>query len=673
MHGKIILRLNSQFRELQQHKNKEKKMSIRINHAKNFKGKAYVAADELDKLIQSLTLAGTPDRTSTENTWKLDFTYADQTGTEKKVAADLTAIKDYIDKGIADKAITVDAGAGITIDTSNALKPVISADVDGSTIVLSGEGNTAKLASGLKIKKLDTATQGYAASYTLADKDGNAIAGAGVIDIVKDQFIGSAKFGWSTVEDSTGTGWTETKSETAKFPCIKIEVWTNTDGNAESSETTLTPLYIPLAKVFQEYEGHNGVAIVSGNVISGVVDTAASESVYTAKGATAAVLSVGTAGFKVTNIQSAIDNAVTTEHETASAAIETLEGAVKSFANDTNAAVTALNTRIEAVASNAQTAAGNAQANAIAYAAGVADNAQSAVQTVGAAVDALDTKVSEAITSVNTNVENAIDTTIGNVNTAINANVTAVNTNVGNAVASVNEKVNGSIDNVNTQVTAFKETVNATVGTVKTAMDNLATGVNNAVTARSTQLTNAVEVVDTTVAIEPAEYTAHAGVVTKTVEAKYIMAVYGKGGMQIYPEITRGNEIENTGVYTFTLSADYGASPAEADKDGQWNIICVKPLPAYTSASVAATGYSNTIAYTDAEKATNATYSPVTKTDAAAVDAADVNYTVDTAVAGTTVDKGSAGKAETTVANGTAATPPATTGIAVEKNPPVYK
>lgn len=642
-------------------------MSIRINHAKNFKGKAYVAADELDNLIKSMTLAGA-SVTDPADVWKIQFTTADGSAPETN-AVDLTGIKEYIDN----KAINVTAGAGVAI-TGDALHPVIAADVDGKTIVLSGTGNDAVLASGLKIVKRTTTTEGYAASYTLADKDGNEIAGSATIDIVKDQFIKSAQFGWADTDNSEPSHWNAQKAQISgtAYPCIKIEVWTNTDGNTETSDTTATTIYIPLADVFQEYEGHNGVAI-EGNVISGVVDTAASEKVYTAKGSTAAVLEVGTAGFKVTNIQAAIDNAVTTEHETASAAIETLEGAVKSFADNTSAAVTALNTRIETVAGNAQSAAINAQANAIKYAADVADNAQGAIQTVGAAVDALDAKVSAAITTVNTNVEKAINDVVANVNTAINANVANVNTNVGNAVASVNQKVNGSIDNVNTKVTAFKGTVNATVESVKTAMDNLATGVNNAVTARSTQLAHAVEVVETPVTIADSDYTAHAGVVTKTVEAKYIMAVYGKGGMQIYPEITRGAETATTGVFTFTLSADYGASPAEAEKDTQWNVICVKPLPAYNGASVAVTGYSNTIAYTGAEKADDATYSPVEKTDATAVNAADVNYTADTAVAGTTVDKGSAGNGVTDVGNGTPATAPETTGIAVEKDVPVYK
>lgn len=642
-------------------------MSIRINHAKNFKGKAYVAADELDSLIQGLTLTGA-SAPVTPNVWEIKFTTADG-GAANTTAVDLTAIKDYIDN----KAINVTAGAGVAI-TGDALNPTISADVDNKTIVLSGVGNDAKLASGLKIKKLDTATTGYAASYQLVDATGTAIGdGSATIDIVKDQFIKSAQFGWADTTTSTPSTWNADKAQISgtAYPCIKIEVWTNIDGNTETSDTTTTTLYIPLNDVFTEYTAQNGVTITDDSIIEGVVDTAASESVFTAKNTSTPVLSVGADGFKVANIQAAIDNAVTAEHETASAAIETLESAVKSFANSTNAAVTTLNTRIETVATNAQTAATNAQANAIKYASDIADNAQTAIQAVGTAVDALDTKVSTAIATVNTNVEKAIDDVIANVNTAVNANVTAVNTNVGNAVASVNQKVNGSIDNVNAQVTAFKEKVSATVETVSAAMTSLANGVNDAVTARSAQLKNAVEVVESSVTIADSEYTANAGVITKTVNAKYILAVYDTNSNQIYPEIKRGAETATTGVYTFTLSADYGASPAE--KDTQWNVICVKPLPAYTGTSVAVTGYDNTIAYMDAEKATDAAYTPVEKTDAGAVDAADVTYTKGDAVAGTTVDKGTAGKAETTVGKGDAATAPATDGIAVEKAKPEYK
>lgn len=642
-------------------------MSVRINKAKNFKGKAYVAADELDSLIQSLTFAGA-SRTGTENTWKLDFQYADQTGTETKVAADLTAIKDYIDN----KAINVAAGAGIALGGTETA-PKISADVDGKTIVLSGSGDAAKLATGLKIVKLGTPTTGYAASYGLADKDGKVITGSTTIDIVKDQFIKSAAFGWSTVATSAGTGWTTTKSDTAKYPCIKIEVWTNIDGTDDSSsQGGVSTIFVPLNDVFTEYTATNGVAITNDSVISGVVDDA-SEKVTTAKGSAAvAVLSVGASGFKVANIQAAIDNAVTAEHNAASAAIEDLEGDVKGFASNTSAAVVALNARIETVATNAQTAAGNAQANAIAYAAGVADNAQSAVQKVGSAVDALDANVSAAIASVNTNVETAIDSAVTNVNTAITANVSRVNSSVSAAVASVNTMVSGSINNVNTNVTSLKNTVSATVQTVSAAMTSLAGDVNDAVSARSTQLANAVEVVESNVTIASTEYASNSGVITKTVNAKYILAVYDASGNQIYPEISRGATATN-GVYPFTLSADYGTSPAAGDKDSEWNVICVKPLPNYNGSDAAVTGYSNTIAYTNASKAADATYSTVTKVDATAVNATDVTYTSGDAVADTTVGKGTAGTAATTVVNGTAATAPATTGIDVTKGAPSYK
>ena len=642
-------------------------MSVRINKAKNFKGKAYVAADELDSLIQSLTFAGA-SRTGTENTWKLDFQYADQTGTATKVAADLTAIKDYIDN----KAINVAAGAGIAIDTTNTLNPKISADIDNATIVLSGSGDAAKLATGLKIKKLATATTGYAASYQLVDSKGKAISGD-TIDIVKDQFIKSAAFGWSTVATSEGTGWTPTKSDTAKFPCIKIEVWTNIDGTDDSSsQGGVSTIFVPLNDVFTEYTATNGVAITNDSVISGVVD-GTSEKVTTAKGSAAvAVLSVGASGFKVANIQAAIDNAVTAEHNAASAAIEDLEGDVKGFASNTSAAVTALNARIETVATNAQTAAGNAQANAIAYASGVADNAQSAVQKVGSAVDALDANVSAAIDSVNTNVETAIDSVVTNVNTAITANVSRVNSSVSAAVASVNTMVSGSINNVNTNVTSLTNTVSATVQTVSAAMTSLAGDVNDAVSARSTQLANAVEVVESNVEIASTEYASNSGVITKTVNAKYILAVYDASGNQIYPEISRG-ATATSGVYPFTLSADYGVSPAADAQDASWNVILVKPLPNYNGSAAAVTGYSNTIAYTNASKAADATYSTVTKVDAAAVNATDVTYTKGTAVAATTVAKGTAGTKATTVANGTAATAPATSGIDVTKGVPSYK
>ena len=66
---------------------------LRINKAKNFKGKAYVAADELDNLVRSFTFAGgTISSVNATDTWKITFTPADGGATS---SVDLTQIKDY--------------------------------------------------------------------------------------------------------------------------------------------------------------------------------------------------------------------------------------------------------------------------------------------------------------------------------------------------------------------------------------------------------------------------------------------------------------------------------------------------------------------------------------------------------------------------------------------------
>ena len=136
--------------------------------------------------------------------------------------------------------------------------------LDGITAAkITAWDNGAKI-SGVTLEKLTTPTAGYAASYQL--KVNGSTTNIPTIDIVKDQFIKSATFGWSTAADSTGAGWTTTKSSTAKYPCIKIEVYTNANG-VSTDDTAATPIYVPLADVFQEYVGGANVK-VDGNVIS---------------------------------------------------------------------------------------------------------------------------------------------------------------------------------------------------------------------------------------------------------------------------------------------------------------------------------------------------------------------------------------------------------------------
>ena len=355
-------------------------MAIRINNAKNFKGKAYVAADELDNLIKSMTFANTgsaiPMATgNSANDWVINFTNIDGTPATTS-AVDLTSIKNYIDN----KSITVTGGNGIAIDSSNSLNPKIVADIDSSTIVFVGDtDDSKKLATNLSIKKLGTTTTGFAASYALFAGDKQLGDTNNVINIVKDKFLKSVELGYGTFIDASTapTGWTTEKDDT-KHAILKLTFNTNTDADATDAEGE-TVTYIDVNDMFHDKTAGNYIDstalnsnVIKVNVGNGIDATnsasitvkkdSASEQVYIAKGNQVDVFSISSDGLKIANVQSAINNAINAEHATASAAIETLEAQVSAFEGNTSAAVNALNTRIVDVAGNAATAIGNVSA-----------------------------------------------------------------------------------------------------------------------------------------------------------------------------------------------------------------------------------------------------------------------------------------------------------------------
>lgn len=595
-------------------------MAIRLNHAKNFKGKAYVAADELDNLIKTLTFSGIEGNhfgSNGDNDWLVNFTAAD--GGATTTTLDLTKIKDYIDG----KSITVTAGNGITVDASgnNALSPVIAVDIDSSIALVGSTDGEKKIGTNLYIKKVDTTT-GYAASYQLQVGEGDGATALGAkIDIVKDQFLKSGSVVYST-DASTMTGESETKTTTAQYPFLKLVMWTNTNGDASDQETTST-IYIPVNDLFDSYTAGNKAidsAALTSNVITVVVDD--TNVVYTGANASASILSIGNNGIEVANVQGAINYAVDNEHEKASAAISAVDAKVNSLASATSAAVDDLNARVSAVA----------------------DNAQGAVQIVGSAVDALDVKVQTAIVSVNSNVESAVDAVVTNVNTAISANISSVNSAVNATVTTVNTKVDEAVSSVNENVSAFKSSVNDKFTEVDTAIGAFESSVNDAITARSTQLASAVEIIDSSVTPQ-AGTGALSATYSTTVAAKYIIGVYAADGGQIYPEIVR-NQSNNAFIDEYTITADYGEAQ---DTVEEWHVLCAKALPTY-NATVTYTPGNGTVAYTDAGNGTDASYNDVTKTDVVAVDAPDVTYTANTDVDGTTVGNGNPATAPTPVA-----------------------
>jgi len=637
-------------------------MAVRINKAKNFKGKAYVAADELDNLIQSMTFANTGDAIThaggnADNDWMLTFTTADG-NVEHTSSVDLTRIKDYIDN----KSITVTAGNGIAIDSTNALSPTIAADIDLKAV---------------------TTESGYAATYQLfvknnapasdtvaheGDVNGYKAIGA-KINIVKDNLVKEGTLVYNaSASPSYGanglmTGESATKIDNG-YAFVKLTLNTNTNGDATDNET-VTYLYIPVNDLFHDKTAGNGIdaTALNSNIIQVVVDGA--NVVYTATATTgASILTVDSTGIHVADIQGAINYAVKNEHEKASAAITSTNANITSLANATSTAVTALNTRIEAVATSAQ----------------------AGIQKVGSAVDILDTQVSAAIADVNTNVETAINSVVTNANAAINTNITNINTSVAAAIATVNSKVGSAVDSVNTKVksladltsttvnaintniTAFEATVSASVTSTNTALGTAVTETNTAITSVVTNVntalgTGAANITDAravTVLEEtktPDLKSGTTGEYETTVTAKYIIAVFGATtGDQIYPDIVRGaaGTGADVGKYTYTLTADYGVAQ---DPVEQWKVICANnvvaveaptavtaPAPGNTVAYEDAT---NSVAYTNADKGTDASYTNVTKTDVTDVNMTDVDWSDVADVKATAVGNGTVATAPT--------------------------
>ena len=365
-------------------------MSIRINNAKNFKGKAYVAADELDTLIKSLKLSDNKLTFTTADGGAVDTQATDLSGlvtlvhngtllTVSNNQIDATGLTTFVGTAQANKVVMTDGSknlayekdvvTSITADSANIpTEGAVKAYVDSKAVVVTAGNGIAidnstptspKISANIKIVAAPTA-EGYAASYDLMlrnpDVAEEGAAGAWVkagesINIVKDQFLktGSLVYGTSAILNELGAvdGESTTKSETAKYPFIKLVLNVNTNGNAADDEGTVATIYIPVNDLFRDKTAGNGIdsTELANNKIQVKVDDATSGKVYATKGLESAVLTVGEGGIKVANIQEAIDLAVNDEH--------TKMGAyVGSVADNTQAAITAVENAVETYTQN---------------------------------------------------------------------------------------------------------------------------------------------------------------------------------------------------------------------------------------------------------------------------------------------------------------------------------
>ena len=332
-------------------------MSIRINKAKNFKGKAYVAADELDTLIKSLELSDNKLTFTTADGGAVGTQSADLSGLVKLVnngsllavsnnQIDASGLTTFVGTAEANKVVMTDGSknlayekdvvTSITADSANIpTEGAVKAYVDSKAVgVTAGNGiaidnstpTSPKISANIKIVAAATA-EGYAASYDLMlrnpDVAGEDAAGAWVkagesINIVKDQFLktGSLVYGTSaTLVNGAVPGESTTKTEDAKYPFIKLVLNVNTNGNAADDEGTAATIYIPVNDLFRDKIAGNGIDSneLANNKIQVKVD-AHSGKVYATKGSDSAVLTVGADGIKVAGIQEAIDLAVNDEH-----------------------------------------------------------------------------------------------------------------------------------------------------------------------------------------------------------------------------------------------------------------------------------------------------------------------------------------------------------------------
>lgn len=202
---------------------------------------------------------------------------AEATATDANIPTE-KAVRTAIDK-IAKEIIGVAAGDGITIEL-----------VDGNNVI----SNALRLEA-IEVKDTDSDKDTVSKRYALVHGEGNAKKTVGdIINIPKDQFLKNAKF--------------EGKSLVLTFNLV----------NGESNEVT-----IPLDDLVDVYKAGNGLSdervTADGTFFDVKIDTA-SEKLFVgtkdAEGkdvADAAVIDVGTNGVKVSNVQKAIDYAVTTK------------------------------------------------------------------------------------------------------------------------------------------------------------------------------------------------------------------------------------------------------------------------------------------------------------------------------------------------------------------------
>lgn len=172
----------------------------------------------------------------------------DITGLQKDVEAIDNKITNSIEKTV--QSLTVSSNDKSINVTTNASGTNLEVSVDNTTIVKSESG---ALKSALKMKKLDTATSGYAATYQLGyvNTQNEWVNLGDTIDIAKSLVVSKGKVIEITKENQSDYG--------DRAPGKYIELTIN--GQDEK-------LYINLSDLVDVYTGDSGITVDDKNVIS---------------------------------------------------------------------------------------------------------------------------------------------------------------------------------------------------------------------------------------------------------------------------------------------------------------------------------------------------------------------------------------------------------------------
>ena len=276
---------------------------MRTYNLKNFRGEFFATTNDVADAIRNLkqsgkeifldTLLGTKGSENEiavydangvfkSSSYTVGVTTKTNFGGENKFATEAGA-KAYIDdavSAVSSAAISVTGATGNAVTvTGEGTEKTIQLVLDGVTLTQSASG----LKSNLTVVKLANATSGYAASYQLQDGAGNALGST--IDIVKDQFLKSGFLVWGTsanLNNGVPENESATKTATAKYPFVKLVLYTNENG-VSADDTLTTTLYIPADELFHDYTVEqnasqiqlaiSGTNEISASVVAGSIGT----------------------------------------------------------------------------------------------------------------------------------------------------------------------------------------------------------------------------------------------------------------------------------------------------------------------------------------------------------------------------------------------------------------